>query len=62
MNEIQKRGNLTDWNYTGSEHISIFESDSLDKAAALIRKMMEGIKDSKPAEKFTIFEPLEELF
>jgi GTPase SAR1 family protein len=62
INEIQERANLTDWNYTGSEHISIFEEEGLDKAAALIRKIMEGINESKPAEKFTLFDPLEELF
>jgi len=52
----------TEWSFVGSEHISIFEEIGLDKASNLIKRTMHSILESKPAEKFTLFDPIEELF
>lgn len=52
----------TEWSFVGSEHISIFEEIGLDKASNLIKRIMHSILESKPAEKFTLFDPIEELF
>ena len=40
----------------GSEHISI------DKAADLIKKIVNSIAERQPAEKYSLFDPIEELF
>ena len=60
--ELEKMSDLTGWNYTGGEHISIFDEEGLDLAANLIRKLMDAISESEPAKKFTLFDPIEELF
>lgn len=60
--EIVKKAELTGWRNTGWEHISIFEEEGLDKAADLIKHIMVSIKDNEPADKFTLFDPVEELF
>ncbi|MFX0092383.1 MAG: hypothetical protein ACFFBD_11520 [Candidatus Hodarchaeota archaeon] len=62
INDINKTVDLTGWRFVGSEHISIFEKEELDKAAELIEKVMFSIAESQPAEKFTLFDSLEELF
>ena len=53
---------LTEWCFVGSEHISIFEEEGLDKASDLIKRIMHSILESQPAEKFSLFNPIEELF
>lgn len=60
--EINNISDLTGWRYVGHEHISIFEEKGLDKAAGLIRTVMEAIKESELAEKFLLLDPIEELF
>jgi len=50
------------WKNTGWRHISVFEEKGLDEAADLIKHIMISIKDNEPASKFTLFEPIEELF
>ncbi|MFX0185384.1 MAG: hypothetical protein ACFE95_20065, partial [Candidatus Hodarchaeota archaeon] len=60
--DITNSSNLAGWHYIGSKHISIFEKTNLDEAADLIRKVMEAIDESEHAEKFSLFDPLEELF
>ncbi|MFX0212375.1 MAG: hypothetical protein ACFFDT_40755, partial [Candidatus Hodarchaeota archaeon] len=60
--DINNSSNLAGWRYIGSKHISIFEKTNLDEAADLIRKVMEAVSESEHAEKFTLFDPLEELF
>lgn len=62
VDDITRLSDLTGWRFTGHEHISIFEENGLDKAASLIRQIMNQIKESEPADKFNLFEPLEELF
>ncbi|MHA1976611.1 MAG: hypothetical protein ACW98I_06925 [Candidatus Hodarchaeales archaeon] len=66
INELaSKLNNLTPktgWKVSGHEHISIFEDDGLESAAALIRKMMGDVKESKRVDKFNLFTPIEELF
>jgi hypothetical protein len=59
---ITEMADLTEWRFTGSEYISIFEKEGLDKASDLIKKIMQSIPESIPAEKFTSFDPIEELF
>jgi hypothetical protein len=61
-NEIQKKADLTGWRNAGWEHISIFEEEGLERAANLIKHIMVSIKDNEPANKFTLFDPIEELF
>lgn len=61
-NKLNEMADLTEWCFAGSEHISIFEEEGLDKAADLIEKIMNAIADSQPADKFTLFNQLEELF
>jgi hypothetical protein len=60
--KINEMAEMTGWRYTGYKHISIFEEEGLDEAAELIRYIMESIKENEPASKFTLFEPIEELF
>lgn len=60
--KINKMTDMTGWRHTGWKHISIFEEEGLDDAAELIKHIMESIKDNEPASKFTLFEPIEELF
>jgi hypothetical protein len=60
--EIIKKTDLTGWRNTGWEHISIFEEEGLDRAANLIKHIMVSIKDNEPSPKFTLFDPVEELF
>ena len=52
----------TGWKVSGHEHISIFEDEGLESAAALIRKMMLDVKKSERVDKFNLFNPIEELF
>ncbi|MFX1251911.1 MAG: hypothetical protein ACFFCZ_09905 [Promethearchaeota archaeon] len=59
---LNKMAELTGWHHVGSEHISIFEEEELDKAADLIKKIMNSIAESQSAEKFTLFDAIEELF
>jgi GTPase SAR1 family protein len=60
--EVEKKAKLTGWSYTGGEHLSIFDEEGLDLASNLIRKIMDAIDESEPAKKFTLFDPIEELF
>ncbi|MFX1515258.1 MAG: ADP-ribosylation factor-like protein [Promethearchaeota archaeon] len=60
--EIAKMSHLTGWRPVGWEHISIFHQNGLDKASSLVRKIMETIRESELAEKFILFDPIEELF
>ncbi len=60
--EINKMSYLTGWRHTGWEHISIFEEDGLNKASNLIRRIMGAISESEQADKFSLFDPIEELF
>ncbi|MFX0172032.1 MAG: hypothetical protein ACFE9L_08935 [Candidatus Hodarchaeota archaeon] len=60
--DIINSSDLTEWHYIGSKHISIFEKTNLDEVADLIRKVMIAINESEHAEKFNLFDPLEELF
>ena len=60
--EINKMADLTGWRHTGWEHISIFEEEGLNRAANLIKHIMVAIKDNDPSAKFTLFDPIEELF
>ncbi|UCG90711.1 MAG: hypothetical protein JSU57_02990 [Candidatus Heimdallarchaeota archaeon] len=60
--EITNMSYLTGWRHVGSEHISIFEEAGLDKASSLVKRIMEAISESEPAHKFTLFDPIEELF
>jgi GTPase SAR1 family protein len=62
IGKITEMADLTEWRFTGSEHISIFEEEGLDKASDLIKKIMQSILESIPTEKFTLFDPIEELF
>lgn len=60
--KINEMSDMTGWRHTGHKHISIFEEEGLDEAAELIKHIMESIKENEPASKFTLFEPIEELF
>ncbi|UCG01417.1 MAG: hypothetical protein JSW11_17580 [Candidatus Heimdallarchaeota archaeon] len=60
--ELNKMSHLTGWRHVGWEHISIFEEEGLDKASSLVRKIMETISQSEQAEKFILFDPIDELF
>ena len=60
--KINEMSDMTGWRHTGHKHISIFEEEGLDEAAELIKYIMESIKENEPASKFTLFEPIEELF
>lgn len=60
--EINKISHLTGWRQVGWEHISIFEEEGLEKASNLVRKVMETISESEQADKFSLFDPIEELF
>lgn len=60
--ELNKMSHLTGWRPVGWEHISIFEEEGLDKASSLVRKIMKGISESEQADKFVLFDPIEELF
>ncbi len=62
VTKINEMDEMTGWRHTGWKHISIFEEEGLDDAAELIRHIMESIKDNEPASKFTLFDPIEELF
>ncbi|PWI47153.1 hypothetical protein CEE45_13130 [Candidatus Heimdallarchaeota archaeon B3_Heim] len=62
---VSKLGTLnpkTGWSVSGHEHISIFEDEGLGSAATLIRKMMVDVKESVRVDKFSVFNPIEELF
>jgi GTPase SAR1 family protein len=60
--ELTKMSHLTGWRHVGCEHISIFDEKGLDKASSLVRKIMENISQSEQAEKFILFDPIEDLF
>ena len=60
--EINKMSHLTGWRHVGWEHISIFEEEGLNEASNLIRRIMEAISESEQADKFSLFDPIEELF
>jgi len=60
--EINKKAELTRWRNTGWEHLFIFEEEGLDESGDLIKQIMVTIKDNKPEGKFTLFDPIEELF
>jgi signal recognition particle receptor subunit beta len=60
--DLTKMSHLTGWRHVGWKHISIFDEDGLDKASILVRKIMETIRESEQAEKFILFDPIEELF
>ena len=62
MTELNTKATVTGWKISGHCHVSIFEDDGLDTASALIKKMMEDVKDSVRTAKFTLFDPIEELF
>ncbi|MHA2166449.1 MAG: hypothetical protein ACXAAT_11350 [Candidatus Hodarchaeales archaeon] len=62
MTELNTKATVTGWNISGHCHVSIFEDEGLDTASALIKKMMEDVKNSVRTEKFTLFDPIEELF
>ena len=62
MTELNTKATVTGWKISGQCHVSIFEDDGLDTASALIKKMMEDVKDSVRTAKFTLFDPIEELF
>ncbi|MFX0087456.1 MAG: hypothetical protein ACFFAU_17535 [Candidatus Hodarchaeota archaeon] len=53
---------MAGWRNTGWKHISIFEEEGLDDASELIKHIMVSSKDNEPADKFTLFDPIEELF
>ncbi|MFX1283616.1 MAG: ADP-ribosylation factor-like protein [Promethearchaeota archaeon] len=60
--EINKMSYFTGWRHVGWEHVSIFEEKGLNKVSSLVRGMMEAISESEPADKFSLFDPIEELF
>jgi len=60
--ELTKMSHLTGWRNVGWKHISIFDVEGLNKASSLIKKIMETIRESEQAEKFVLFDPIEELF
>ena len=62
MTELNTKATVTGWNISGHCHVSIFEEEGLDTASALVKKMMEDVKNSVRTEKFTLFDPIEELF
>ena len=62
MTELNTKATVTGWNISGHCHVSIFEEEGLDTASALVKKMMEDVKNSVRTEKFTLFDPIKELF
>ncbi len=62
VSELKKLSPKTGWKVSGHEHISIFEDEGLEYAAALIRKMMVDVKESERVDKFNLFNPIEQLF
>ncbi len=60
--DLTKMSHLTGWRHVGCEHISIFDEEGLDKASILVRKIMENISQSEQADKFVLFDPIEDLF
>ncbi|MHA1974435.1 MAG: ADP-ribosylation factor-like protein [Candidatus Hodarchaeales archaeon] len=60
--EINKISDLTGWNPVGWGHLSVFEEEGLDQAAELVKQIMKEIANSEQSAKFTLFNPLEELF
>ena len=60
--ELDTKASITGWKISGHCHVSIFEEEGLNEASRLIKKMMEDIKDSERTAKFTLFDPIEELF
>ena len=62
MTELNTKATVTGWKISGYCHVSIFEEEGLDTASELIKKMMEDVKNSVRTAKFTLFDPIEELF
>ena len=62
MTELNTKATITGWKISGYCHVSIFEEAGLNEASGLIKKMMEDIKNSERTPKFTLFDPIEELF
>ncbi|MHA1214821.1 MAG: ADP-ribosylation factor-like protein [Candidatus Hodarchaeales archaeon] len=60
--ELKKMSELTGWKHIGWRHISVFEEEGLDQAAELIKQIMKEIANSEQSAKFTLFDPIEELF
>jgi hypothetical protein len=62
MTELNTKATVTGWKISGHCHVSIFEDEGLDISSSLIKKMMEDVKDSVRTDKFTLFDPIEEIF
>ena len=62
MTELNTKATVTGWKISGHCHVSIFEEEGLDTASGIIKKMMEDVRDSIRTPKFTLFDPIEELF
>jgi hypothetical protein len=60
--ELETKTSVTGWRVVGNRHVSIFDDEGLESAASLIKEMMFKVKDSVKSEKFTLFDPIEELF
>jgi hypothetical protein len=62
ITKLNEMADLTEWCFVGSEYISIFEEEGLDKASDLIKRIMHSFLESQPTEKSNLFNPIEELF
>jgi hypothetical protein len=60
--ELREMGKSTGWQLMGTLHASVFTDEGLDRSTDFVRVLLENIGSANPAAKFTLLEPLEELF
>jgi len=60
--EVTEMEKETGWQIQGYVHESVFEERGLKRIAELTEDVMLSIQENEPAEKFTLLDPIEEIF
>lgn len=60
--QIEAMGSETGWKLQGTIHSSVFFSEGLEQISLLLRKFLDSIQEARPALKFNLLHPLDEIF